>query len=56
MSMADRVSRKGRFVFVAEAFAFLLLFLLPLKFGAIVGIPANSMAIISFLYIASPHF
>lgn len=43
MSMADRVSRKGRFVFVAEAFAFLLLFLLPLKFGAIVGIPAVTM-------------
>ena len=43
MRMPDQCSRKGRFVFVAEAFAVLLLFLLPLKFGAIVGIPAITM-------------
>ena len=43
MKMPDQCPRKGRFVFVAEAFAVLLLFLLPLKFGAIVGIPAITM-------------
>lgn len=41
--MPDQFSRKGRFVFIAEAFAVLLVFLLPLKFGAIVGIPAITM-------------
>lgn len=41
--MADGAPGKGRLSFIAEAFAVLLLFLLPLKFGAIVGIPAITM-------------
>jgi len=36
-------SRGGRLLFVAETFAMLLLFLLPLKFGAIIGLPAVTM-------------
>ncbi len=43
MMMADGAPGKGRLSFIAEAFAVLLLFLLPLKFGAIVGIPAITM-------------
>lgn len=36
-------SRSGRFAFVAEALAVLFVFLLPLKFGAIIGIPDITM-------------
>ena len=36
-------SRPGRFAFVAEALALVYVFLLPLKFGSIVGIPDITM-------------
>ncbi len=36
-------SRTGRFAFIAETLAILFVFLLPLKFGAIIGIPDITM-------------
>ena len=38
-----RSSAAGRFAFVAEALALVFVFLLPLKFGSIVGIPDITM-------------
>ena len=41
--MMKNNSRSGRFVFIAETLAMLFVFLLPLKFGSVIGIPDITM-------------
>ena len=43
MFMEPMNPRRGRFVFIAETLAVLFVFLLPLKFGAVIGIPDITM-------------